>query len=302
MPSPLRIQREQRDELTCWRLTTADAELLIAEQGAQVLSHGRPGEPPLIWLSEQAAFRGGQSVRGGVPLCWPWFGDLKRNPQAIQAQHAHPAEAPFHGLARTLPWVLQDIAHDGEAARLVFALPLPEGGLPDWPHALVPQLEIRLDQALSLLLRSHNRGTKPLWLSQALHSYLAVSDIHAVDIPALDGGRYVDTLDDWRECRQQGALRFTGETDRIHLDTPSLIRLRDPGWSRQLCLEAIGSTSAIVWNPWIDKGARLSQFADDAWQRMLCIETANVLDDCREIAPGADTVMGLRLWREPLEA
>ncbi|MFC0666936.1 D-hexose-6-phosphate mutarotase [Azotobacter chroococcum] len=295
------VERVEMGDLPCWRITTADAELLVAEQGAQVLSYQRNGEQPLIWLSEQAEFRRGQSVRGGVPICWPWFGDLARNPAGVRAMRGGHAPAPAHGEVRGRDWQLQDIARDNGAVSLTFSLPQSAAGeLPDWSHALDLTLAIRLDERLDLRLTTHNRGSYRVALSQALHTYLAVSDIREASVEGLDGLRYIETLEDWDERQQQGILQFAGETDRIYLDTPPRLDLVDPGWKRRICLEASGSHSAIVWNPWIDKAARLSQFADDAWQRMLCIETANVLEDAVELAPDQSTSLGLCLWSEPL--
>src|SRR5690606_9753835 len=101
---------------------------------------------------------------------------------------------------------------------------------------------------------------------------------------------------------QQADLGFTGETDRLYLDVPDRLSIRDPQWRRRIHLQTSGSRSAIVWNPWIDKSRRLSQFAEDAWQRMLCIETANVLDDILQLAPGARHTLSVTLWSEPLDA
>ncbi|GAB3377027.1 D-hexose-6-phosphate mutarotase [Azotobacter armeniacus] len=294
------VERVEMGELPCWRIRTAAAELLVAEQGAQVLSYQRIDEPPLIWLSEQAEFRRSQSVRGGVPVCWPWFGDLARNPAGVRAMREGLGPAPAHGEVRGRDWQLQDITKENGAVTLAFSLPQPAGGLPGWPHALDLTLAIRLDERLDLSLTTHNPGSYRVALSQALHTYLAVSDIRETSIEGLDGLRYIETLEDWEERQQRGILHFTGETDRIYLDTPPRLDLVDPGWKRRICLEARGSHSAIVWNPWIDKAARLSQFADDAWQRMLCIETANVLDDAVELAPDQSATLGLCLWSEPL--
>lgn len=292
-----RISRELFDDLPCWRICTASAELLIAEQGAQILRYRRHGEPPLIWLSEQATGRRGQSVRGGVPVCWPWFGDLARNPVALLAQYQGEA-APFHGLVRNLAWTCQERVDDADEVRLLFSCPQAESGLPGWPHAVDVELEIRLGERLHLRLRSHNRGQRPVWISQALHSYFAISDIHAVSVRGLEDCRYIETLDGWRQCRQDGALRFVGETDRIYLDLPPRLELHDSGWQRRICLESRHSRSAVLWNPWIDKAQRLSQFSPDAWQRMLCIETANVLDDSVQLAAGESHSLDLCLWSE----
>ncbi|MBB2494166.1 D-hexose-6-phosphate mutarotase [Aquipseudomonas ullengensis] len=297
--SQAQIERVELDQLTCWRVHLGDAELLIAQQGAQVLHYQRAGQPPLIWLSEQAGYQHGQSVRGGVPVCWPWFGDLQRNPAALQAQHGNPATAPAHGGVRGLDWQLQGIDNLGDAVELLFSFDSRQHALPDWPHAAELQLRIRLDQRLQLQLTSRNLGDQPLALSQALHSYFAVSDIRQVSVEGLDGCRYIETLEDWQQRTQQGALSFAGETDRIYLDVPPRVTLHDTGWQRRIHLEAQDSRSAVLWNPWIDKAQRLSHFADDAWQRMLCIETANVWDDCVELAPGASHSLTLSLWGEP---
>ncbi len=291
------IERIQLGDLACWQVRTAQAELLVAEQGAQVLRYRRTGEQPLIWLSELAAYQSGQGVRGGVPLCWPWFGDIKRNPPAVQAMTT--GDAPFHGLARSVAWQLADIDQRDDGVQLAFDLDA-SNGLPGWPQSASLRLDIELTEQLSLRLTTQNLGSAPLHLSQALHSYFAVSDIRQVQVRELDGCRYIETLADWAELRQQGDLHFAGETDRIYLDVPQRLVLRDNGWQRQIVLETRGSRSAVLWNPWIDKSKTLSQFASAAWQGMLCIETANVWDDCVRLAPGAEQVLELRLFSERL--
>lgn len=298
--SQAQIERLELDQLTCWRVHLGDSELLVAQQGAQILHYQQGSQPPVIWRSELASYQPGQSVRGGVPVCWPWFGDLARNPLPLQAMHDNPGGAPAHGGVRGLDWQLLGIEQQGEAVTLQFLYDSRQQPLPHWPHAAELRLDIRLDQRLNLHLSSRNLGSQPLHLSQALHSYFAVSDIRQARVLGLDGCRYIETLDDWQECRQQGPLQFSGETDRIYLDVPTRLALVDNGWNRRILLQAEGSRSAVLWNPWIEKAQRLSQFASDAWQRMLCIETANVWDDCIELAPGASHELRLSLWSEAL--
>ena len=120
--SQAQIERVELGELTCWRVQLGDAQLLVAQQGAQLLSYQRGEQPPLIWLSEQAAYQRQQSVRGGVPVCWPWFGDLGRNPLALQAQHDNLGAAPFHGGVRALDWQGQPLPRADAAAALRKAL------------------------------------------------------------------------------------------------------------------------------------------------------------------------------------
>lgn len=292
-----KVETEQHGELNCWRISSDHAELLIAQQGAQILSYQRVGEPPLLWLSDQAIFRQGKSVRAGVPVCWPWFGNLQRNPQAVQAMY-HAEQAPAHGLARTRDWQLLGIEEAGSELRIEFALPEAQGELPGWPHDVELKLRVVLGDALELSLTSHNRGNTPVTISQALHSYFAVSDVRQARVEGVEGLSYIETLADWEQRQQEGALGFAGETDRIYLDTPPTLSIVDPHWNRRITLASSGSRSAVIWNPWTERAKELADMADDGWQRMLCIETANVWDDVVELRPGASSVLKVIIGSE----
>lgn len=296
--STAQVERVELDQLVCWRIRAAGSELLVAQQGAQILSYQQGEQPPLIWLSPDAAYQRGQSVRGGVPVCWPWFGDLRRNPQAVQA-HYHLEQASAHGLVRALDWELLGIDEEDDAVTLRFAYDTRTQPLEGWPRDVGLTFVVRVAQDLGMSLETHNRGTEPLTLSQALHSYFAVSDVRQVSVEGLQGCRYIDTLQDWQELRQQEALVFDSETDRIYFDTAARLSIVDPGWGRRIHLDARGSRSAVLWNPWVDKAKRLSQFPDDAWQNMLCIETANVLEDIVQLKADERHRLELRLSSEP---
>lgn len=293
------VETEQHGELNCWRITSAHAELLIAQQGAQVLSYQRLGEPPLLWLSDQAIFRQGKSVRAGVPVCWPWFGNLQRNPQAVQAMY-HGEQASAHGLARTRDWQLLGIEEADEGLRIEFSLPEAQGDLPGWPHDVELKLLIEMGTQLKMTLRSQNMGNDSVTLSQALHSYFAVSDVRQVRVEGVENLGYIETLADWALRQQHGALDFAGETDRIYLQVPAVLKIVDPHWNRRITLHSAGSRSAVIWNPWADRAKALPDMADDGWQRMLCIETANVWDDVVTLAPGASHVLSVTIGSEAL--
>jgi glucose-6-phosphate 1-epimerase len=205
-----------------------------------------------------------------------------------------------HGLVRAMDWELGSIETEGESLKVEFVLPYPEGGLPGWPHQVGLKLSIRLDEQLHISLTSENNGTEPVTISQALHSYFAVSDVRNVHVEGLDGLSYIETLDDWKTVTQTGDLRFSGETDRIYLNTPPTLSIVDPHWERRIELTSSGSRSAVIWNPWIDRAAAFSDMADDGWQRMLCIETANVMDDVVTLAPGASHTLGVSIASKPL--
>ncbi|TDF83327.1 D-hexose-6-phosphate mutarotase [Pseudomonas sp. H9] len=294
-----KVESEKHGELNCWRITSDTAELLVAQQGAQVLSYQRIGEPPLLWLSEQAIFKQGKSVRAGVPVCWPWFGNLKRNPAAVQAMY-HGEDAPAHGLVRGRDWQLLGIASEGNSVRVDFTLPETQGDLPGWPHNVELTLSIVMAEQLRITLTSYNLDNVPVTVSQALHSYFAVSDVREVHVEGVEGLDYIETLADWEQRTQQGALSFAGETDRIYLQVPEQLSIADPNWNRRTRVASTGSRSAVIWNPWIGRAAELSDMADDGWQRMLCIETANVWDDVVTLAPGATHSLSLSIGSEPL--
>lgn len=294
-----KVESEQHGELNCWRISSGHAELLIAQQGAQILSYQRVGEPPLLWLSDQAIFRQGKSVRAGVPVCWPWFGNLQRNPASVQAMYRG-EQAPAHGLARTRDWQLLGVEEKGDDLYIEFELPEAQGDLPGWPHDVELKLQIVLGCELTVSLNSRNMGNSLVTISQALHSYFAVSDVRQARVEGVEGLQYIETLADWEQCQQQGALAFAGETDRIYLDVPQKLSIVDPHWARRIILTCSGSRSAVIWNPWTERAKELADMADDGWQRMLCIETANVWDDVVELKPGSSHSLQVRIGSEKI--
>jgi glucose-6-phosphate 1-epimerase len=294
------VEAVKLDELNCWRIRHGQAELLVAQQGAHILSYQLAGQPPLIWLNDEAVFKTGKSIRAGVPVCWPWFGNFPRNPQSVQAMRVSNEPPTAHGFVRAMDWELGGIEAEGESLTVEFVLPYPEGGFAGWPHRVDLTLSIRLDEQLHISLTSHNRGAESVSISQALHSYFAVSDVRNVHVEGLDGLSYIDTTDDWNTAAQAGDLVFTGETDRIYLNTPAKLSIVDPTWERRVELTSSGSRSTVIWNPWIERAAAFSDMADGGWQRMLCIETANVMDDVVNLAAGASHTLGVSIGSKPL--
>ena len=280
------VSLEQRDELPVLRIENAHASATIALQGAQLLEYTPRGKRPVIWLSANAEYKRGQGQRGGIPVCWPWFGASERNPAAVCAS-TRGDNLPAHGLVRTRDWTLRSVSEREDATEIVLSFVSDAIVQRHWPHAAMLQLRVTVGATLCMELSTHNLDTQPLALSQALHTYFAISAVDNVTLTGFEDTRYIDTLDDWREHRQTGAIRFTAETDRIYLEVPREVRLHDSGWQRTIRLRTRNSTSAVVWNPWIEKSKRLSQFPLDAWRDMVCIETANVLDDAVTLAPQA---------------
>jgi len=294
------VEAVKLDELNGWRISHGQAELLVAQQGAQILSYQLAGQPPLIWLNNEAVFKQGKGIRAGVPVCWPWFGNFARNPDSVQAMRQSSEAATAHGFVRTMNWTLEGIEAEGEAVNVTFSLPRPEGGLPGWPHKVGLSLRIRLGETLQVELISENQDDHPVSISQALHTYFAVSDVRNVQVEGVEGLRYIDTLEDWQSTTQVGSLHFSGETDRIYQDAPAQLSIVDSDWQRRIQLTSSGSRTAVIWNPWIGRASQFSDMADDGWQKMLCIETANVMDDVVTLAPGASHTLGVTIGSQRL--
>lgn len=297
MPTP-QVESVTIDELNCWRISHGDAELVVAQQGAHIVSYQLAGQQPLIWSNEQAQFKKGKAIRGGMPICWPWFGNLQRNPPSVQAMRDSSEPAKAHGEVRAIDWELMGMGEDGDALIVEFIQPKAEGQLPGWPHNVALKLSIRLDSALNVSLVSYNSGQQTVTLSQALHSYFAVSDVRQISIEGLDGLRYIETLANWEEREQAGDLTFASETDRIYQDTPDLLTIVDPQWQRKIHIQTIGSKSAVLWNPWPEKTKTFSDMAEDGWQGMVCVESANVLNDIVTLAPDEMHVLSVSVWAE----
>lgn len=288
-----------RNELIAIAINNHHAHAEILLQGAQLIAFTPRNEQPLIWNSPQASFKKGASSRGGIPVCWPWFGDATRNPDQVHAQLVGD-RFPAHGFVRSIDWQLDAVTprNDG-ATDVVLSLDVDATLHASWPFAARLVVIHRIDKTLTTTFAIENRDSREFHFSTALHTYFAVSAIDAVCIDGFADGSYIDALDDWKIKTQSGAIVIDREVDRIYLDTPTRSIIRDSGWKRDIIVEALGSRSAVVWNPWIEKSKRLSDFAADAYQEMLCIETANVMDDVVTLAPGDRHVVGITIAAGP---
>lgn len=266
---------------------TADAgEARIYLNGGHV-AHWRPaGGEPVLFLSESSHFEPGQPIRGGIPLCWPWFGPSDHDP-----------DAPAHGLARLSQWTVEAVRPDGDGG-LSVALSLEPNELArtHWPEAFRLELAITVGQVLTVELTTHNTGQTPFTVSEALHTYLSVADARQATVTGLEDVEYLDKVDGGtRKHQSDEPIEFIGETDRVYLDTTGPCVLHDPAGGRRIRVDKAGSRSTVVWNPWIGKAGRMPDFGNDEWLRMVCIETANAHDNAVTVEPGASHAIATAL-------
>jgi len=275
-------------DLAMVEVANAQASATLALQGAQVLQWAPLGQQPVIWLSGAARYAIGKSIRGGIPLCWPWFGP-------------HPSEADFpaHGFARTSLWEIVDtqVLADG-ATRIGLRLKHTDASRALWPHAAELECQISVAATLEIDLLTRNTGSASITIGQALHTYFAVSDVRRTRIEGLEGCHYLDKVDGGRRKEQMGPVSFVAETDRTYLDTAADCLIDDPGLARRIRIHKRGSRSTVVWNPWIEKATRLGDLGADGWLHMVCVESANAADDVVTVPPGAEHRLEVRYTLE----
>lgn len=269
-------------------IANAHATARLSLHGAQVLSYRPRGmDADLLFLSEQALYQPGKAIRGGIPVCWPWFGP---DPQGLGR--------PAHGLARTRVWALRRSGPQPGGETLV------EMGLRDtaetrelWPHAFDLTLTVTIGSTLQLALTTRNTGEAPFSVSQALHSYFAVGDVAQTRVRGLDGCRYIDNAKGAGGAVkvQTGDVTVSGEVDRIYTGAPPALRIDDRARPRTVSLHSEGSRTAVVWNPWKDISAGMADLPDDAYRDFVCVETANAADDVVTLAPGAEHRLRLQV-------
>jgi len=253
----------------------------ISLQGAHVLGFEAKGQQPIIWMSDEATYAPGKSLRGGVPICWPWFGP-----------HASDSSLPGHGPARTVDWqpVASKALSDGRT-KLSFELIQTEKIREQCLHPLRVQLHVTVGRSLLLSLETANLGKTSFSLGEALHTYFHVGDVRQVEIEGLDGCEYIDKMDGGKRKKQQGPVTLSAEADRIYLGTESRAEIVDPSMGRKIIIESSGSASMVVWNPWAETAKKMGDLGPDGYLKMLCVETANAADDVVQLEPGATHCM-----------
>ena len=260
----------------------------VCMQGAHCTTfRPRAQSEPVVWLSEAARFASGRSIRGGVPVCWPWFG-------------AHPTERTFpaHGFARTLSWDVVDSVGGQGATELFLQLPPGATARAQWPHDTPVDLRIRVADTLEIALTTRNATAIPLSVGEALHAYFFVGDIAEVELDGLEGCTYLDKTEGFTRKRQDAPLRFDGEIDRVYVNAWGECAIVDARLRRRIRIAKQGSASTVVWSPGHDKAAALGDFTATGWRNMLCVESANAADDVLTLKPGHTHTLAVRYSAE----
>lgn len=257
----------------------------LALQGGHVM-HWQPKHTsaPVLWLSDQSRYETGRSIRGGIPLCWPWFG-------------AHPTDSSLcmHGFARVTPFSVIDIGQTNNGnTRIILQMKHTENAQRQlsYPYTLV--LTIEIGATLSIKLATTNRATQPFFMGEAFHTYFNIGDVEKVSIAGLDETEYADKLLDYWRDTQEGEIQFNQEFDRVYVGTRAPVTIQDPILRRNIRIEKKGSNTTVVWTPWQKKAHQMPDMPkDDSWRHMICVETANAMENLVMINPGYTHILAV---------
>jgi glucose-6-phosphate 1-epimerase len=252
--------------------------------GAHVTAWQPAGADPVLYLSPRSLYQDGKAIRGGVPVCFPWFGDKADDPKA-----------PAHGFVRTKAWHLESIERDGDRVTVGMFTDSSKSTQKWWPSEFRLVHRATFGPELLLELIVTNTGAAPLRFEEALHAYYRVRDVTKTSIAGLDQVHYLDKTDSIRDKIQDGKVLITAETDRVYLDTHHALKLSDAVLHRVITVAKENSRTTVVWNPYPEKAAAMKDLGRSEWKSMLCIEVTNVGDYAVQVAPGEQHRMAAKV-------
>jgi glucose-6-phosphate 1-epimerase len=270
-------------------LRTTNGTAVVALHGATVISFIPSGGREVVFTSPTATIAGNKPIRGGIPLCGPWFGP-----------HPHVATAPVHGLLRQRLWRLDRVESDGEHLVATLVLDLPAEPALGWVHQARATATVTVGATLAVELTMRNTGSTPFLLSGALHSYWAVSDVRQARVEGLQDRAWIDFTPGGGALRRETAatVSLTGEAARFYRSCDP-VRLVDPGWNRALALRSWGAADTVVWNPWERSAAAMADMGA-AWSGFLCVEQANIPASGVMLPPAHSHHLGVEVAVETL--
>lgn len=262
-------------------IETALCRAVIALQGAQVLEFAAAGRAPLLWVSPQAIFEPGTAVRGGVPLCLPWFGINRTDPGK-----------PKHGLVRNQVW---DLAASSEQpdGRVKLVFTYQHSGDALFPADFSCELTVLLGAELEFMLNLTNTSAQAAEFSWALHSYFAVDDVSAVAVEGLGGVEYLDKTLDFARCRLEDVQTFPGEVDRVFEHATAIQKIIT---ANPISAHSENCHTVITWNPGAELAATLPDVGGH-YREFVCVEHGNAFANSWQLGAGESASARLTLSR-----
>ncbi len=264
-----------------------EAEMYL--HGAQVTSWKPAGGDEVLFLSSKSRWLDGQAIRGGIPICFPWF-----------RGKANDSQAPAHGFVRTRTWQLESILEEDGAVVVSMVTESDDHTRQWWPGEFRLVHRVTFGSQLKLELVCTNTGATTFRFEEALHTYNRVADVQQVRVMGLDTVRFLDNTDSNKEKTQLDDLDIALQTDNAYLNTSDPVELLDPKMRRRIRLAKANSLTTVVWNPWREKASEMPDLGKDEWTQFLCVEASNILDAAVNLAPGQEHRMTAILTVETL--
>jgi glucose-6-phosphate 1-epimerase len=248
--------------------------------GAHVTSWRPAGSEEVLFLSTKSRWEEGQAIRGGIPICFPWFRGKADDPHA-----------PAHGFVRTRSWQLYSIVENKAGVAVTMFIESDEQTRRWWPGEFRLVHRVTFGSELKLELTCINTGRTQFHFEEALHTYSRVADVKDVCLQGLDGIRFLDNTDANKEKVQVGNLTVASQTDDAFMNTENTVDLLDPKMDRRIRLQKAKSTTTVVWNPWQEGARRLQDLGEGEWMQFLCVEASNIMGAAVTLAPGQEHTM-----------
>jgi len=252
------LSRRAMDELDVIVVDHPQVKASFAYQGAHLLSWKPADSEEVLWLSGNTPFKHGVALRGGVPICWPWFG-----PAAKEG-------LPAHGFARNLPWTLKAHNEDENGVVLTFELQSSDASREYWPHDFTLYARYKLGKTCEIELEAHGEFET----YSALHTYFNVGDISAVKVSGL-GDRFIDKVNGAKEdALTDGVQTFPDRTDRVYLNPEACSVIHDAALNRSIEVIHHHHFNVVGWNPGPALSATMADMPDDGYKTFVCVESA----------------------------
>lgn len=256
---------------------SATAEIMLL--GAHLISYVPTQNSELIWMSAASRFEDGVPIRGGIPICWPWFGKHQDEPDTM----------PMHGFARHTTWQFTSAVDDGDGKTIV-TLTLNDS--PEsrklWDYSFKLEAIFTVADTLAVELVTYNTDAKPFVIAQGIHTYFQLDNIEKIAITGFDNKKFFDKVGGANDIKTMtaGPFEIHAEVDGVFKDAPGPFHIIDSLKKRDIEITTQGSNSAVIWNPWKERSAVLPDYLPTAYLDMVCVETCNALEDARTVQPG----------------
>ncbi len=243
-----------------------DADICL--YGAHVTSFKPRNSMDLLWMSPESSFEVGKPIRGGIPVCFPWFGPHKTD-----------SEKPQHGFARLMYWEVVSTSTNAAGESIVkLTLCSSDETKAYWPYDFCAEMTFVVGKKLTVTLKVTNTSDQPFDYTCALHSYYSLSAIESITIEGLQGKTYYNQLTGENGVQEEEMLEINEPLTRHYLNTETPVIIADSAFRRRIKVDKAGSKVTTVWNPGAETCANIGDLPDDGYETFVCVEATNAFD------------------------